>query len=365
MANLRIELVGLHFRNPVFTAAGPTSKDGMTLLNAATGGAGGLVAKTVSVKPADVPKPNMAAVMSGRVVSRRGMLNTELWSELPVEQWLEKEYPIALSAGIPLIASLGYKPEEVSKIAPKLEEVGVHALEYSTHYVGGHVEIAKALREVVDIPIFAKLSPKIDVAKVAKELEPHVNGIVAINTFGPCLRIDIETGRPMLGSDEGEGWLSGAAIRPIAMRCVADIAKVTSLPVIAVGGVGSGEDAIEFMMAGASAVQVCTAAILEGQTVYGRIAGEMDKWLESHGHDSVLDIQGLALRHLKENVILEGPPAVDLDLCTRCGLCPKSCVYDAITVDKSENLFQIDEKKCQSCGMCISVCPFHALSIGN
>ena len=365
MADISIEISGLRFRNPVFTAAGPTSKDGMTLLNAATGGAGGLVAKTVSVNPADVPRPNMAAMMSGRVGSRRGMLNTELWSELPVEQWIEKEYPIALSAGLPLIASLGYKPEEVSKIAPRLEKVGVHALEYSTHYVGGHVEIAKALREVVDIPIFAKLSPKIDVAKVSKELEPYVNGIVAINTFGPCLRIDIETGRPMLGSEEGEGWLSGAAIRPIAMRCVADIAKATSLPVIAVGGVSIGEDAIEFMMAGASAVQVCTAAILEGQTVYRRIAGEMDKWLQSHEYDSVLDIQGLALRHLKEKVTLEGTPSVDLKLCTICGLCPKSCVYDAITADKSQNLFEIDEKKCQSCGMCISVCPYHALSVGN
>jgi ferredoxin len=169
----------------------------------------------------------------------------------------------------------------------------------------------------------------------------------------------------MLGSEEGEGWLSGAAIRPIAMRCIAEIAKVTNLPVIAVGGVSTGEDAIEFMMAGASAVQVCTAAILEGQTVYGRIVGEMDRWLDNHGYDSVEDIQGLALKHIKEKVTLDGPPRIDLDLCNRCGLCPKSCVYDAITVDKEQNLFEIDEKKCQSCGMCISVCPYHALSIEN
>lgn len=365
MVDLNVEFAGLRFRNPVFTAAGPGARDGMTLLNAAAGGAGGLVAKTVSVNPADVPRPNMAAVLKGRAGSRRGMLNAELWSELPIEQWLEREYPIALSSGVPLIASLGYRPEEVSKIAPKIEEAGIHALEYSTHYVGGHVEIAKALRESVDIPIFAKLSPKVDVAKIAKELEPHVDGIVAINTFGPCLRINIESGKPMLGSDGGEGWMSGSAIRPIAMQCVADIAKATDLPVIAVGGVSSGEDAIEFMMAGASAVEVCTAAILEGHTVYGRIAGEMKTWLESHSYDSVLDVKGMALKHLSDTVILSGPPEVDLDLCTRCGLCPKSCVYDAITVDKSQNLFQIDGEKCQSCGMCISVCPYHALSVGT
>ncbi len=365
MVDLNVAFAGLRFRNPIFTAAGPGAKDGMTLLNAAAGGAGGLVAKTVSVSPAEVPRPNMAAVLKGRVGSRRGMLNAELWSELPVEQWLEREYPIALSSGLPLIASLGYKPEEVSKIAPMLEKAGIHALEYSTHYVGGHVEIAKALREVVDIPIFAKLSPKVDVTKIAKELEPHVDGIVAINSFGPCLRIDIESGKPMLGSDGGEGWMSGSAIRPIAMKCVADIAKATSIPVIGVGGVSSGEDAIEFMMAGASAVQVCTAAIFEGHTVYGRIAVEMKSWLESHGYDSILDIKGMALKHLSDTVVLKGTPKVDLDLCTRCGLCPKSCVYDAIFVDKSRNLFEIDSGKCQGCGMCISVCPYHALNVEN
>ena len=91
MVDLNVEFAGLRFRNPIFTAAGPAARDGMTLLNAAAGGAGGLVAKTVSVTPAEVPRPNMAAVLKGRVGSRRGMLNAELWSELPIEQWLEKE----------------------------------------------------------------------------------------------------------------------------------------------------------------------------------------------------------------------------------------------------------------------------------
>ncbi len=363
MVNVSFEMHGMRFRNPVFTAAGPTSKDGMMLLNAAAGGAGGLVAKTVSVKPAEVPKPNMAAVQRGRVESRRGILNAELWSELPLERWLEKEYPIALSAGLPLIASLGYTPGDVSEIAPKLQKVGVNALEYSTHYVGGHVEIAKALRESVDIPIFAKLSPKVDVANVAKSLEAHVDGIVGINTYGPCLRIDIETGKPMLGSKGGEGWLSGASIKPIAIRCIADIAKEVKLPVIGVGGVTSGADAIEFFMAGAWAVEVCTAAILDGPSVYGKIATEIEEWLDQHGHDSIEDIRGIALKHIPKGVQLSPPPKLDDEKCTKCGLCVKSCVYDAITLDKKAGILTIDEQKCEGCGMCISVCPYVALSI--
>ncbi len=362
MVDISTEFAGLKLRNPVMTAAGPTSRDGMTLLNAAAGGAGGLVAKTVSVRPADVPRPNMAALKEGRVGSRRGILNAELWSELSVEQWLEREYAIALSSGLPLIASVGYTPEEVSQLGPKLQKAGASAIEFSTHYVGGHVDIAKALREVVEIPIFAKISPKVDVAAVAKSLEPYVDGIVGINTYGPCLRIDIETGKPMLGSNDGFGWMSGAALKPIAVRCIADIARAVKIPVIGVGGVASGQDVIEFSMIGASAVEVCTAAILEGDTIYGKIASETAEWLKSHGYDSLADIRGMALRHMDGSAILTPPPTVDLEKCTLCGLCPKSCVYRAITVDKEKNLFEIDKDRCQACGMCISVCPYHALS---
>jgi dihydroorotate dehydrogenase (NAD+) catalytic subunit len=362
MADISVEMLGLKFRNPILTAAGPTSRDGMTLLNAAAGGVGGLVAKTVSVSPADVPKPNMAALKEGRVGSRTGILNAELWSELPLETWLEREYPIALSSGLPLIASVGYTPDDVSEIAPKLVKAGVKAIEFSTHYVGGHVEIAKALRDSVEIPIIAKLSPKVDVAEVARALEPHIDAIAAINTFGPCLRIDVQSGRPMLGSERGHGWMSGAALKPLAVRCVADIAQAVKTPIIGVGGVMSGEDVIEFLMAGASAVQVCTAAILEGHTVYGKIAGQVEDWLDSHGYDSLSDVKGKALPYLRERVSLDPPPSVDLEKCTRCGLCEKSCVYGAITVKKAENLFSIDANKCEACGMCISVCPYFALS---
>jgi len=363
MTDLRVEIAGLKFRNPVFTAAGPTSRDGMTLLNAAAGGAGGLVTKTVSVKPAEVPRPNMAAIGRGRIASRRGILNAELWSEFPFERWYEKEYAMALGTGLPVIASVGYTPEEVASLAPKIQEKGVHAIEFSTHYVGGHTEIAKALRESVDLPVFAKLSPKVDVAEVAESLDKLVDGIVAINTYGPCLRIDIESGKPMLGSEKGQGWMSGSALKPIALRCVADIAQSVKKPVIGVGGVMNGEDAIEFFMAGASAVQVCTAAILEGDTVYGRIASEVDKWLDEHGYSSVEDVRGMALPHLEKGIVLEPPPKIDRERCTLCGLCRKSCVYHAISIDKAKGLFEIDEEGCEACGMCISVCPHDALSV--
>ena len=98
MANLQVRICGLEFSNPILPAAGPPSKDGAMLQAAAKGGAGGLVTKTISVNPAEVPRPCMAEI-------KGGFLNTELWSELPKEQWLETEYKLARSTGLPVIVA--------------------------------------------------------------------------------------------------------------------------------------------------------------------------------------------------------------------------------------------------------------------
>jgi len=387
--NLNVEVAGIPFRNPVLTAAGPTSRDANTLLQAARGGVGGLVAKTVSIKPAEVPRPNMqtldrgksqwllATAMRNQVVHLErinvrgayGLLNHELWSDKPYQKWLKHEYPRAKEAGLSLIASVGYTPDELQKLAPLVEKAGVDGIEFSTHYIETDPkvfnEVAKTLKEAVNIPVFAKMSPHVkDLTIFTKAVDKHVDGFVAINTLGPCLHIDIETGRPLLGGPGGVGWLSGPAIKPLAVRCVADIARGTSKPVIGVGGVSTGADAIEFFMCGASAVQVCTAAILEGHSVYGRIANEMATFLEAHGHDSPLDVHGVALKRLPEKTLrIESlPPTVDERACSGCGLCSKSCIYSAITVNPDTSKAQVDSELCYGCGVCVSICPHRALN---
>lgn len=387
--DLSANLAGIPLRNPVLTAAGPTSRDGETLTQAARGGVGGLVAKTISVKPAKVPRPNMqtldraqsqwllAVAMQNRIVQMEriqvrgayGLLNHELWSDKPYKKWLIHEYPIAKKTGLSLIASVGYTPEELQKLAPLVEKAGVDGIEFSTHYLETDPkvfnEVAKTLKEAVDIPIFAKMSPHVkDLTIFTEAVERFVDGFVAINTLGPCLHIDIETGRPLLGGPGGVGWLSGPAIKPLAVRCVADIARGTKKPVVGVGGVSTGADAIEFFMCGATAVQVCTAAILEGPSVYGRIATEITQFLTDHGYDSPQDIRGVALPHLPSDTLrIESlPPTIDKAKCTGCGLCEKSCTYSAISVDPEMKKSVIDHKSCYGCGVCVSLCPHRALS---
>jgi len=360
VADLRVEICGLEFANPVLPAAGPPGRNGEALLRCAEGGAGGLVSKTISVKAARVPTPNMAEI-------RGGFLNAELWSELPPEQWIDREYAIAKEAGLPLIISLGYTAEEIAELAPKVKPFA-DALELSTHYLGEDpqpmVEAIQAAKEAVEVPVFVKLSPFGDVREAALAAkEAGADGIVAINSFGPCMGIDVETGMPLMGSEEGYGWLSGRALKPLALRCVFDIARAVDLPIFGVGGIERGVDALEFFMAGASAVQVCTAAILRGPNIFGRIAEQMDRWLDEHGYRSLEEIKGLAIRRLAERRYrtYAVPPHLDTGRCTGCGLCEVSCVYGAIKVVDGKAV--LDEELCAGCGLCVTRCRPGALRI--
>ncbi len=358
MANLEVNICGIKFKNPVLPAAGPPGWSGEMMVKCAEGGAGGIVAKTISVEAAQVPHPNMAEV-------RGGFLNTELWSELPPEDYIEREYAIARETGLPLIISLGYSAEDIANLAPRVKPFA-DALELSTHYIGDDpkpmMDAIRAAKDAVDVPVFPKLSPFRNMREAAEAAkEAGADGIAAINSFGPCLGIDINTGALVMGSKEGYGWLSGAALRPLAVRCIFDVANAVELPILGVGGVTCGEDAIELMMAGAACVQVCTTAILKGPKIFGKIAKQMDKWLDEHGYESVNDIVGLAVKkaHDREFRTHAVPPKYYEENCTGCKLCETSCVYDAIkVVDKKARL---DEEKCWGCGLCVSRCKFGAL----
>jgi dihydroorotate dehydrogenase subfamily 1 len=326
----------------------------------AEGGAGGIVSKTVSVRPAQVPTPNMADIHCG-------FLNTELWSELPVEQFIEREYPLARETGLPLIISLGYTAEEIAELAPRVRPFA-DGLELSTHYIGDDptpmVEAIQAAKRAVDVPVFVKLSPFRDMKSAARAAEEAgADGIVAINSFGPCLGVDVETGRLLMGSREGYGWLSGPALKPLALRCVFDVARAVDLPVIGVGGIERATDAIEFFMVGASAVGICTAAILRGPQIFGKIARNMKKWLKEHGYASVEEIRGLAIRQWEERTYrtTHVPPRLDVETCIGCERCEASCVYDAIHVVEEKAM--LTPEKCYGCGLCVTRCPVDALTI--
>ena len=403
MASLEVELAGLKLKNPLMNAACPISRDAETMKILIDNGVGAVVAKTISVKPAIVPRPSMGVVDRGlvraqilktygpgdiRIVNADSgnyrfiyaLLNAELWSDIPAEHYLEREYPIvkeyAKQKGVPFIVSIGYKPEELALLGPKVQKAGAEAIEFSTHYIGKDyrpvVEAAKALREAVDIPIFAKLSPFTpNIPELVKELEKvGVDGIVATNTIGPALHIDVETGLPIVGGPKGYGWMSGPALKPLALAVVAEAAKNTNLPIIGVGGITKGTDVIEYFMAGASAVQICTAVLIEGPGIFKRIAKEIEQWLNRHGYDSILDVKGLALKYLgpEPRRTWAKPPVVDAKKCIGCGFCEQVCDYGAakvIVTEEGKRVATVNVDKCYGCGLCTSVCPTRAIHFEN
>lgn len=357
---MELEIAGIRFRNPIFTAAGPTSQSGEVLVRAANGGAGGLVTKTICPRRAKVPNPNIASIKKGSIC--RGVINAETWSEIPYEQWLKKEYKIAKRTGLPVIASIGYTSEELAFLGPKVEKAGVDGIEFSIHYIKKDLrnltETAKALRDNVSIPIFAKISPNVEnLGQLAKLLEPIVDGIVAINTLGPVFVIDPMTKRALLGGQFG--WLSGAPIKPFGLRCVAEIANSVKIPIIGVGGISSGKDAAEYIMAGASAVQVCTAALLKGPKIYGRIEKELNLFMDANGYKSLDEFRGIGLDYKFE---LKGPPVIT-DACNRCKICETACPTQAIKIETAgkKNKGTVSKEKCTRCGLCISICPVDAI----
>lgn len=398
MVDLSVELAGLKLKNPLMNAACPISRDAESMIELIENGVAAVVTKTISVKPAIVPRPSMAVVDRGvtraqvlktikpgdvRIASSDSgnyrfiyaVLNAELWSDIPAEHYLEREYPLVKKhceeKGVVFIASIGYTPEELSLLGPKVEKAGVHAVEFSTHYIGREyrpiVEAAKALRESVEIPIFAKLSPFTpDIPELVRELEKTgVNGIVATNTIGPALHIDIETGVPMVGGPLGYGWMSGPALKPIAVAIVAEVAMNTKLPIVGVGGITRGADVVEYIMAGASAVQICTAALIEGPGVFKRILNELEEWMRRNNYTSIYDFKGKALKHLKPEPmrVWAKPPLIDSKKCMGCGFCEQVCNYRAVKIveESGKRRAVVDVVKCYGCGLCTSVCPTRAI----
>jgi len=373
MADLRVKVCGIEFPNPIWTAAGPGAADGELLLRAARGGAGGLVTKTLSLKPARVPVPNLASPFSG------SLLNAELWSELDYRLFLAEELPKAGESGLPLVVSLGYSPEELAILGRAVSETGLaQAIEFSIHYTGKDpaslVAQARALRHAARLPVLAKLSPAVtDLQAVVRALEPIVDGFVAVNSLGPALDFDVETLRPALGSPDGLGWLSGRAILPVGLYYVQAIASLTAKPVIGAGGIRSITDVVKYLMAGASAVEVCTLAVLQGQEVYGKLAEGLGLWLDAHGYRSPADLkgqyqrarreQGLGQARLRDPSSVEANPypAIDAQRCDLCLICQRSCIHRAISFeDKS---YSLDRTACVSCGLCCTLCPRNALSL--
>lgn len=358
--NLTTSFDGLTFRNPLMPAAGPLNGDLEKLNFLVSQDCGGIVTKTISVKLPKIPRPCIYG-------DKLFIMNSELWSEHHYSVWENDFLPeFVKNKDRPLIVSLGYTKEDMDFLVPRFDKFA-DAFEISTHYVGTNLalikETVKTIRSHTKKPVYMKISPHIPdpegFAKVIKEA--GANGVVAINSLGPTMKIDLEKRAIVYGNDKGFVWTSGPAIMPIALATVYKIKQAEpSLTVIGVGGVETADDVLMFLLAGASAVQMLSSALLKGKTLYSKIIMNLGKALEKYGFKSIQDVIDTSLS--KSLSYKQSLPVLDEDKCVECMLCEKICPYFAIDFIGK---ITFNPNKCFECGLCIAKCPTGAISFGE
>jgi dihydroorotate dehydrogenase/NAD-dependent dihydropyrimidine dehydrogenase PreA subunit len=357
MADLSIDLCGLSLANPFVLASGPLAWNAGAIQAAFAAGVAAAVTKTIRPQATVNPVPHIADA------GRGSLLNTEGWSDFSAEEWLQRELPaLRERGGGVLIASLGHTPEEVAQLAGPVAETSPDMLELVSYRAGDAAPMVAVAKEAVSLPVLIKVTANwpnlLDVVEAC--LQAGADGITAIDSIGPTLRINVETGEPLLGSF---AWLSGRAILPISLRVVAQICQRHGVPVVGTGGVGQAEDAVEMVMAGATAVGVHSLPLLQGLGWFGKTLSRLDHWLETHGHGRLADLRGVALPHLEKPVPnLPLAFAFDKDTCTRCGRCVTVCAYGARELTSNGEML-LDEELCRSCGLCVAVCAPGALQV--
>lgn len=300
MVDLTTEVAGLRLRNPTMLASGFLDETGGSLLRVFKAGAGAVVTKSIGPEPREgYANPTVVELDAG-LLNAVGLPNPGI-----VE--FQREVKQALEGGAIVIGSVyGKDAHEYAMCALKMEEYGVQAVELNlscphakglgteiAQHADAVAEITKAVRDAVGVPVFPKLSPNVaDIASFAVAAErAGADGIVAINTV-KAMTIAPEVRMPVLANRYG--GLSGPAIRPIGVRAVYDIYEAIDVPVIGVGGITTGRDALEYVMAGASAVQVGTALLPRGLEAFNEILKEASGILEDLGIASVKDAVGAA-----------------------------------------------------------------------
>jgi len=299
-SRLETEIAGIKLANPTMLAAGILGMSSTFFKRVADAGVGAIVTKSIGLKARKgYANPTLVEVPCG-------MLNAMGLPNPGIKNFVE-EIVEAKKIGVPIIVSIfGFSADEFALVAKEAAKSGADALELNVscphvEKAGAEIgqnpqlvaEVVKKVKKTVKIPVIVKLTPNVnDICEVAvAAADAGADAITAVNTFR-AMAIDVETMRPILANKIG--GLSGTAIKPIALRCVFEIYHAIKVPIIGCGGITSWQDAVEFLLAGASAIQIGTAIALKDVEVFRAVAKGIDQYLRRKSFDSVKEIVGLA-----------------------------------------------------------------------
>lgn len=296
--DLSVEICGIKLKNPVIAASGTFGYGREHARFADLNRIGGISVKGLTLEPREGNKPPRVAETPA------GMLNSVGLQNPGVRNFVKKEIPFLRQYSTAIIANIaGNTAEEYCRMAEILSEADVDAIELNVscpNVKAGCVEfgntpegtagITSQVRKYCTKPLIVKLTPNVtNISEIAKAAENEgADAVSLINTL-LGMAIDIETRRPILANNTG--GLSGPAVKPVAVRMTYEVYKAVKIPVIGMGGIFSGDDAIEFMLAGASAVMVGTACLVSPDACI-RVCEGIERYMRRHGFKSVSDITG-------------------------------------------------------------------------
>jgi dihydroorotate dehydrogenase (NAD+) catalytic subunit len=298
-SDISVEISNLKLKNPLILASGILGLSGDTLNRIGESGAGALVTKSAGLSPREgYDGPTIVETPAG-FLNALGLPN-------PGIKEMIKEIKIAKKSGLPLIASVyGFSVEEYCEASKIAEKAGADAIELNiscSHVkeVGIEIgqnpelvsEIIKKVKKKIKKPIIVKLSPNVsDIVSIAEIAEDSgADALTAINTIR-AMAINVDIKRPVLR--QKIGGLSGPAIKPIALRCVYEISEKVRIPLIGCGGIQNWTDVIEFILAGATAVQIGTSIIYEDISIFKKIEKGLRDYLLKNKHEAIKNIMNL------------------------------------------------------------------------
>jgi len=390
--DLSVDFAGVKFKNPFLLSSSPVSNSAEMVAQSFEAGWGGVVYKTLASGrwPIVHPSPRMNPYHYGST-KMMGLQNVEQISDRPLKDnlldllYLKKNYP-----DHPIVASvMGFSTEDWQYVAKAAEDNGADMLELnfscphmtiegSGHKVGQAFQLlegfTEAVKKVVNIPVMAKMTPNItDITEPAVFAKKGgADAISAVNTFQGISEIgrDDWIPKPDIFGVGAESGYSGPAIKPIALHFIADMAKCKDLglPLSGIGGIETWVDVLEYLLVGATTVQVTTGIIHYGYRIVEDMAEGLRDYMASKGITKVSELIGKALPNLQEtdhfDLERQGRAEYNYETCVGCGQCYIVCndaAGQALEWDSETRRPKLIEDKCLSCMICSFVCPVPGL----
>jgi len=390
MASLETNFLGIKSPNPYWLASAPPTDKKINVLRAFEAGWGGVVWKTLGSQVKNVSSRYSAVNFNGTRVM--GFNNIELISDRPLEINLReikeclKEFPDRA-----MVVSLMADNDKQSwhELIKKVEDTGAHGFELNFGCphgmtergmgaaVGQDPEIARMVvewvMEAATIPVITKLTPNVhSVVPTGKAVvEAGTNALSLINTIQSVTGIDLDTfvPNPYVAGKSVYGGYCGPAVKPIALKFLASIAKndfTNKVPISGIGGISTWKDAAEFMLLGSTSVQVCTAAMKHGFRIIEDLCEGLNNWMDEKGFKTIYDFIGKSvptLTHWEDlDINYHHIAKIDQDKCIHCGLCYIACEdtsHQSIALEygKPYNTYTVKEEECVGCNLCQLMCP--------